>query len=229
MEVGVCGWIVQTIVEVEQIQAGGSWDLLTRGHTIGKNQHLRTATAEPPANKQRSGTLGGGVQVLKRVPWDKLAILSDLDYLISGAQGQVHSWRETSWIGKGGGVISSILIWEDLLLEIERRGRILKWVYVPGHAGLEENDTAHRLAVEGMCLSTVWALPRTTLSRLIDDTQVTHEQSLCPVATPPSDNIYAVQDTTVIGGEDSTNSSPDDHPRAIWLSLGLVEPEEEAS
>ena len=44
--------------------------------------------------------------MLKRVPWDKLAILPDLDYLISGAQ--VHSWRETSWIGKGGGVISSI-------------------------------------------------------------------------------------------------------------------------
>ena len=30
---------------------------------------------------------GGGVQVLKRMPRDKLAILSDSDYLISGAQG----------------------------------------------------------------------------------------------------------------------------------------------
>ena len=36
----------------------------------------------------------------------------------------------------------------------------------------------------------------------------------------------------MIGVEDSTDSSPNDHPRAIWLSLGLVEmsePEEGAS
>ena len=41
-----------------------------------------------------------------------------------------------------------------------------------------------------------------------------------------------VQDTTVIGVEDSTDSSPNDHPGAIWLSLRLVEmsePKEGAS
>ena len=37
---------------------------------------------------------------------------------------------------------------------------------------------------------------------------------------PPPPPIYAVQETTVIGVEDS---SPNDHPGAIWLSLGLVE------
>ena len=51
---------------------------------------------------------------------------------------------------------------------------------------------------------------------------------------PPShpENIYAIQETTMLGGEDSTDSSPNDHPGAIWLSLGLVEmsePEERAS
>ena len=82
-------------------------------------------------------------------------------------------------------------------------------------------------------MSTLWALPRMAFSQPIDDTQTTHEQPPCPTATPPSDSIYIVQDTTVIGGGlDGTGSSLDDHLGAIWLSPGLVEmsePEEEAS
>ena len=54
-------------------------------------------------------------------------------------------------------MISNVSIWEELLLETERPGRILEWIYVPGHAGLEGNGTAPRLAVEGMCLSTLGA------------------------------------------------------------------------
>ena len=38
--------------------------------------------------------LGGGVQLLKRLPGDIFAILSDSEYLICGAQGQVHLWNE---------------------------------------------------------------------------------------------------------------------------------------
>ena len=29
--------------------------------------------------------------------------------------------------------------------------------YVPGHAGVEGNEKAHRLSMEGMCLSGMWA------------------------------------------------------------------------
>ena len=49
---------------------------------------------------------------------------------------------------------------------------------------------------------------------------------------PPLENIYAVQETTVLGVENSTDNSPNDHPGAIWLSPGLVEmsePEEGTS
>ena len=69
---------------------------------------ISTSEPLPPDLRQTNnvaelGGGGGGVQVLKRVPGDNLAILSDSNYLISGAQGQVHSWREMSWIGPGGG------------------------------------------------------------------------------------------------------------------------------
>ena len=43
------------------------------------------------------------------------------------------------------------------------------------------------------------------------------------LAIPPSDNVYAVHDTTVIGEEDGTDSSLDNHLGAIWLSPGWVE------
>ena len=79
--------------------------------------------------------LWGGIRVLKRLPGYKVAMLSDSNYLISGAQGQVHSWRETSWISSGGGMINNISIWEELVLEMEQPGTILKWIYVPGTQG----------------------------------------------------------------------------------------------
>ena len=47
---------------------------------------------------------------------------------------------------------------------MERPGKLRQWIYVPGHAGLEGNDTAHRLAVEGMCMNVLWARPRTSFS-----------------------------------------------------------------
>ena len=71
-------------------------------------------------------------------------------------------------------MISNISMWEELLLEMERPGRMLKWIYVPGHAGLEGSDTTHRLAMEGMCLSTLWALPHTAFSRR----KMTHKQPM---------------------------------------------------
>ena len=79
-------------------------------------------------------------------------------------------------------MISNIPIWEERLLEMVRPGRMLKWIYVPGHVGLEGDHTAHRLAVEGMCLSTLWALPRTAFSQQTEDT---HEPALCSAASPP--------------------------------------------
>ena len=79
----------------------------------------------------------------------------------------------------GGGMISNIPIREELLLEMERPG---KWIYVPRHAGLEGNDTAHRPGVEGMCLSTLWALPHTAFSQQTEDA---HEPALCSAVPPP--------------------------------------------
>ena len=64
---------------------------------------------------------------------------------------------------------------------------MLKWIYVPGHAGLEGNDTAHGLAVEGMCQSTLWALPHTAFSQQTKDT---HEPALRSAANPPPENTY---------------------------------------
>ena len=42
---------------------------------------------------------------------------------------------------------------EYLQSTMERPDRLLIWMFVPGHVGLEGNDAAHGLAVEGMCLS----------------------------------------------------------------------------
>ena len=120
-------------------------------------------------------------------------------------------------------MISNISIWEELLLEMERPGRMLKWIYVPGHAGLEGNDTAHILAVEGMCFSTLWALPHTAFSRQTEDTQTAHEPALCPAAAPaPGNHICGARNHYDWGGGQHRQLTKRS-PGAIWLSLGLVE------
>ena len=74
--------------------------LFPRGYPIWGSQYLRTAAVRATTNEQCGGDMGG-LQVLKHVPGDKLAIMSNSEYLIFGAQGQVHLWNEMAWIGKG--------------------------------------------------------------------------------------------------------------------------------
>ena len=52
-------------------------------------------------NAAELGGGGGGVQVLRQVPGRKLAILSDSEYLVRGAQGKVQQWQGTAWVGGG--------------------------------------------------------------------------------------------------------------------------------
>ena len=93
MEAGVCGQIVKTTTEGKQAQGGGY-----RYYSQEDTQFGVISISEPLPPE-----LWGGLQVLKRVPGDKLAILSNSRYLLSGAQGQVHLWNAMAWIGKGGG------------------------------------------------------------------------------------------------------------------------------
>ena len=69
-------------------------------------------------------------------------------------------------------MINNIPMWEQLICEIERPGRALKWICVPGHAELEGNDEAHQLAVEGVCMSALWALPGTSFSQRLEEREL---------------------------------------------------------
>ena len=42
-----------------------------------------------------------GLQVLQRVPEQKLAVISDSEYLTMGAQGKVQEWQGMAWVGTG--------------------------------------------------------------------------------------------------------------------------------
>ena len=151
-------------------------------------------------------------------PGQKLAIVSDSEYLIIGAQGKVQQWQGMARVGGGVGPISNVPVWEELLEEIERPDRELRWIYVPGHAGMEGNETAHRLSVEGMCLSGMWAQSRKSFA-----TERGEQHPHAPEQSPePQGHGSPVPETSVVQEHMETGLHCED-PGSIWLSLGLIE------
>ena len=49
------------------------------------------------------------------------------------------------------GLLSNVHLCVELLELIEELGLRLQWLWAPSHVGLEGNEVANGLAVEGMC------------------------------------------------------------------------------
>ena len=170
----VCGCgVVEAIVEGEQAQGRRVWHIFVGRLRPPRSAGFRAAASERQAD-YNAAELWGGVQVLRLVPWPTLAIVSDSQYLIIVAKGEVQQWHGMAWVGGGGGHISNIPLWEELLEEIVRLGKELRWIYVRGHAGMEGTETAHRLPVEGMGLRGMWAQSCTSFATWLGGQHLAH-------------------------------------------------------
>lgn len=78
-------------------------------------------------------------------------IRTDSSYVVHGITKWVHGWLQRGWKTSTGEPVVNQDLWEALLEQIEARGRnrigALRWVIIPGHAGIPGNERADRIAV----------------------------------------------------------------------------------
>lgn len=76
----------------------------------------------------------------------QIIVHSDSAYVIQGITQWIHGWKKRGWKTAQGGDVLNRDLWERLdTLARAHRGR-LRWVQVPGHAGVPGNERADGIA-----------------------------------------------------------------------------------
>lgn len=78
-----------------------------------------------------------------------LEIMTDSQYVIKAVTSWSKSWVANGWKSSSGGEVQNRDLFEKMLNLIEKRKGEVKFTYVPGHKGVDGNEKADRLAVEG--------------------------------------------------------------------------------
>ena len=78
----------------------------------------------------------------------KVAICTDSEYVLKGAQGAALRWQARGWVGSAGPV-SNIPLWKELLQHLDSTFQDILWVKVPSHVNVEGNKQANTLANNG--------------------------------------------------------------------------------
>ena len=84
-----------------------------------------------------------------------VAVATDSAYVHDGLQGKAMQWKATGWVTARGPVIN-VDLWEEILDELLRSTCKFRWVKVPSHVDIVENEHADRLAERGRKLSPLY-------------------------------------------------------------------------
>ena len=108
-----------------------------------------------------------------------VAVATDSAYVHDGLQGKAMQWKAASWVTARGPVIN-VDLWEEILDKLLHSTCKFRWVKVPSHVDIAENEQADRLAERGKKLSPLY----NTVHRAV-------RQPVTPPCSPPALRICA--------------------------------------
>lgn len=113
----------------------------------------RVLTGRDPSSTNNVMEMTAAIRALEAVPpGSRLALHSESKILIRGLSEWVHDWKARGWrkAPKGkrgkGAAIANLALWQRLH-ELERE-RVVRFVWLPAHAGYPENERVDGLARE---------------------------------------------------------------------------------
>ena len=132
------------------------------GYGIFCDHHTSIPAYVPDEYRQtnNSAELLAVIRALKIFHTGDVALCTDSQYVILGASGAARRWRLRGWVGSSGPV-SNVPLWEQLLMELDNKSRIVHWIKVPSHVTIEGNNKADRLTDQGRQLHPRYPHPRT--------------------------------------------------------------------
>ena len=106
-----------------------------------------------------------------------MAGATDSAYVHDGLQGKAMQWKAAGWVTARGPVIN-VDLWEEILDRLLHSTCKFRWVKVPSHVDIAENEKADRLAERGKKLSPLY----NTVHRAV-------RHPVTPPCSPPAPRI----------------------------------------
>jgi len=160
----------------------------------------------------------------------KVAICTDSSYVYGGATGSARRWKVRGWKNAKGVVVSNPALWDLLINELDRPGRVVQWVKIPSHVGIEGNTEADRLANIGRESSPLYPKRTTSGPTTSHGTQPLSKRRKinikpAPLASPTPRTTQPLRKKRKIDIENAPPASPfltADESLELLDSLGLV-------
>ncbi|MEW6281031.1 MAG: ribonuclease HI, partial [Candidatus Eremiobacterota bacterium] len=123
----------------------GGWAARLIHRSTGKTRDLQGGEALTTNNRMELTAAARALQALKRPV--KVTLYSDSSYLVQAFnQRWLDRWLQNNWRTSNRKPVENQDLWQELL-EASRRHQV-RWLHVPGHAGVEHNEACDRMARE---------------------------------------------------------------------------------
>jgi ribonuclease HI len=119
-----------------------AWD----GATLLKARDLGGAEAETTNNRMEMMAAIAALETLERP--SAVTVVTDSKYLKDGITGWIHGWKKNGWKTSARKPVKNADLWQRL--DAAQARHRVKWAWIKGHAGHEQNERADQLARAGI-------------------------------------------------------------------------------
>ena len=145
-------------------KGGGIWDLCPPPppQRFGPELRISESLSEEERQTNNAADVVAVIAALRRFETTdcKICVFTDSEYVVlggGGGGGAARKWQQNGWVGSRG-PLTNVRLWVELLDVLSYMGDRVQWVQVPSHVGLEGNEVANDLAIDGMCRSPLWGV-----------------------------------------------------------------------
>ncbi len=122
----------------------GGWGVLLRA-----GQHEKELKGGAPNTTNNQMELRAAIEALNALKkTSNVDLYTDSQYVRGGITGWINNWKRNGWKTAARKPVKNVELWQALDEAISRHD--VKWHWVKGHAGIEENEKADELARAGM-------------------------------------------------------------------------------
>lgn len=122
----------------------GGWGALVLGPE--GERELFGGERETTNNRMELRAVIEGLQALPA--GSAVRVLTDSQYVQKGISEWIHGWKKRGWLTADRKPVKNADLWRAL--EAAAAGHQVEWTWVKGHAGVEGNERADRLANRGI-------------------------------------------------------------------------------
>jgi ribonuclease HI len=125
----------------------GGWAAILR---MGERER-ELSGGDPATTNNKMELMGAisGLEALKRPCMVKL--YTDSKYVLEGATRWIHGWKKNGWRTADKKPVKNVDLWQRL--DAALKPHEVRWHWIKGHAGHDENERADQLAREGVAMA----------------------------------------------------------------------------